>query len=60
MQVALFERFGQASIWPLGKPIASILKRKNSELDLLDRKSVPDMVEQLFEGKAGGGSRIVE
>jgi hypothetical protein len=60
MQVALFERFGQASIWSSGKPIASRLKRKNSELDPLDRKSVPDMVGQLFEGKAGGGSRIVE
>jgi len=55
MQVALFERFGQASIWSSGKPIASRLKRKNSELELLDRK-----LEQLFEGKAGGGSRIVE
>lgn len=60
MQVALFERFGQASIWSSGKPIASRLKRKNSELELLDRKFVPDMAEQLFEGKAGGGSRIVE
>lgn len=60
MQVALFERFGQASIWSSGKPIASRLKRKNSELELLDRKFVPDMVEQLFEGRAGGGSRIVE
>ena len=60
MQVVLFERSGQASIWPSGKPIASRLKRKNSELDSLDRNSVPDMVERLFEGKAGGGSRIVE
>jgi hypothetical protein len=60
MQVALFERSGQASIWSSGKPIASRLKRKNIELDPLDRKFVPDMVEQLFEGKTGGGSRIVE
>lgn len=60
MQVALFSRFGQASIWSSGKPIASRLERKNSELELLDRKFVPDMVEQLFEGKAGGGSRTVE